>query len=292
MNRKEFVNKKRETFSYLTNLSDGEGLVFLFFHATGFNGATYKNLLNKLDKKFDGKINIIALDQRGHGFTEAMANPNDLRSWDCYVEDASEFVNSLEGKVVCAGHSMGAVIAAKLAALKPKRIPKLIMIDPVLWSPLESFKFRFMSKINFHRKISLADSAAKRRKNFLSLEDAMDSYRGRGAFATWEDMWIKDYLEGGTIATSAGIELTCSPLWESMTFKSSSMDTWQYLKKVKTPSYIPCGEKASTFSFKARRALLKLGVNWEIEEYKQATHFLPMEYSHKLIDRIHDFMSK
>ena len=293
MIRTEFSTKKEENFSLMTNeCINPENGTFIFFHATGFNAFTYNQLFNSLNLKFNNKLKIIAMDQRGHGFSKANANPEELKSWDDFVEDALELVDSTEGPVICGGHSMGAVIAAKAASLRQNKVKKLIMIEPVLWSPFQALKYRFLSGINF-KTVSIADGAAKRRFNFEGLDKAVDSYVGKGAFSTWDRQWIEDYLVGGTKERpGGGIELTCSPAWESATFRSSSMDTWKYLKKIEIPCYVPCGGYGSTFSDQARIALKKLGKNWELEYFEGSSHFLPMEFSETLIDRMHSFMSK
>ncbi|MFL2683920.1 MAG: hypothetical protein ACJ0GC_00335 [Amylibacter sp.] len=77
---------------------------------------------------------------------------------------------------------MGSIIAAKIASLDPDKVPNLFMIEPVLYGPLESLKFRFMSFIKYNRGLSIADGAARRRREFPSIEDAVSSYTGRGAF--------------------------------------------------------------------------------------------------------------
>ena len=39
------------------------------------------------------------------------------------------------------------------------------------------------------------------------------------------------------------------------------------------------GSIGSTFSSQAREALFKIGANWNSNYYKEASHFLPMEYT-------------
>ena len=148
-----------------------------------------------------------------------------------FLDDGLDFIDSLSGKIICSGHSMGSVIAAKSTSLRKDRIERLFMIEPVLYSYWESLKFSLMSKMRINRKLDIAAGAAKRRREFESLEHALNSYKGRGAFATWSDEWISSYLVGGTEETKDGnIQLTCAPEWESATFRASSMDTWKYLK--------------------------------------------------------------
>jgi hypothetical protein len=52
------------------------------------------------------------------------------------------------------------------------------------------------------------------------------------------------------------------------------------------------GTVESTFTPNARKTIEKLGNNWKMEVFPDATHSLPMELSDTLIDRIYQFMSK
>ena len=168
---------------------------------------------------------------------------------------------------------------------------KVGIIYPELKS-LRSLKFRFMSFIKYNRGLSIADGAAKRRREFPTIEDALISYTGRGAFTTWDKEWIKDYLEGGTLKTSSGVELSCSPEWEAATFRSSSMDTWRYLKQIKIDVMVVYGKFGSTFSAQARRVLFRLGHNWHSKYYEKASHFLPMEFSDSIVEDLQSYLKR
>ena len=234
---------------------------------------------------------MYALDQRGHGFSQAKAVPSELNSWSDFLIDGLDFIDSLSGRIVCSGHSMGSVIAAKIASIRKERIEKLFMIEPVLYSYWESLKFSLMSKMKINRKVDIASGAAKRRRQFDSLEHALTSYRGRGAFRTWGDEWISNYLLGGTEKTQEGnIQLTCAPEWESATFRASSMDTWKYLKEIQIPSQVVYADASHTFSPRARKEIVSLGKNWNSKCYQDGTHFLPMEKVESVSEDIINFI--
>ena len=290
MERKTFTNRAGEDFSYLVYESQGCNKNFVFFHATGFNSETYKILFDKLISVYGNELNIYALDQRGHGLSSAKSNPDELKTWDVFVRDGEEFIESINGSVICSGHSMGSIIAAKIASSNPSKVSHLFMIEPVLYGPMESLKFRFKSLIRINRELSIADGAARRRRNFSSIDEAVTSYTGRGAFTTWTSEWIENYLKGGTQKTESGIELSCSPTWEAATFRSSSMDTWKYLKKIKIDVKVVYGSIGSTFSSQARTALFKIGTNWISNYYKDASHFLPMEYTDSIVKDLKSYL--
>ena len=100
MQRKEFINKKGEVFSYLSLESSKADTTLFFYHATGFNAETYKILLEKFYIKNNKLINFVALDQRGHGLSTACADYTNLNSWACYVEDSLEFIDTFNTKLI------------------------------------------------------------------------------------------------------------------------------------------------------------------------------------------------
>ena len=294
MIRNSFNNDSGEEFSFISaSPLELSAPSLIFFHATGFNGQTYWQLIKELEGHHQTKINLISFDQRGHGHSTATANPEELNTWSVYLQDALDFVDSLEGPIVCSGHSMGAIVAAKVASLRKGRVRKLIMLEPVLYSPYECFKYTLKRKWGFNRNVELVNLAANRRRHFESQEEMINSYSGRGIFSTWGKLWVQDYVEGGTKKIGGEkVELSCAPEWESRTFQTTDMNSWPYLRKLDIPVYVICGNINSTFTPKARKAVKKLGKNWQIEVFTEASHSLPMELGQDLIDRIHQFMSK
>ena len=117
MIRSSLANNSGEEFSYISARPLQKGIpTFIFFHATGFNGQTYWQLINGLHKKFSGTINFISIDQRGHGLTTAETGPEEFKDWSFYIKDATEITDKIEGPLYCAGHSMGAIVAAKMSS--------------------------------------------------------------------------------------------------------------------------------------------------------------------------------
>ena len=46
----------------------------------------------------------------------------------------------------------------------------------------------------------------------------------------------------------------------------------------------------STFSEEARESLLQLGSSWKLEVIDGASHFLPMEFSNSVVERIQSYI--
>jgi pimeloyl-ACP methyl ester carboxylesterase len=73
----------------------------------------------------------IRLDLFGHGYSERPDKPHDF---NLFVKQIFEFLACLNfhEKIYLLGHSMGAVIAAKLLLNQPERFHSLIMVAPVV----------------------------------------------------------------------------------------------------------------------------------------------------------------
>ena len=100
MIRNTLTNNSGEEFSYVSARPIETGIpTFIFFHATGFNGQTYWQLIDGLTKKFKESINFISIDQRGHGLSTAETKPEELEDWSIYVQDALEITDKLEKKL-------------------------------------------------------------------------------------------------------------------------------------------------------------------------------------------------
>jgi esterase len=109
------------TFSYLDGGADGQILVAL--HAHWMEGLTYTPLAKALAPGW----RVIALDQRGHGYS---GHPPTYTRED-YLGDLEALLAhlSLEEPVVLLGNSLGGVNAYQFAARHPDRVRALIIED-------------------------------------------------------------------------------------------------------------------------------------------------------------------
>jgi pimeloyl-ACP methyl ester carboxylesterase len=141
MPRREFVDLNGVRLSYIDYGGKGEPLVALHGHyacARSFAG---------LAEALCGKWRVIALDQRGHGWSD---QPEDY-SREAYVSDAAAFIQKLGlRRVVVLGHSLGGLNAYQLAAWHPELVKALIIEDigavvPEFGPATEGWPLRFDS---------------------------------------------------------------------------------------------------------------------------------------------------
>jgi len=255
----------------------GEGPVLHFAHATGFNAETYRSMLSPLA----GRFHIFASDARGHGFTTLPADPKRAATWAIYRDDLLRVIDRLSPEpIILAGHSMGATTSLMAAAAsKPERIAGVVLIEPVMVPRGARVLMSLPRLLRPARANGLADRAAQRRARFPSLEAALAAYRGRGAFKSWREETLKDYLKGGLRSDKATGEvmLACAPAWESATFRAAMSGVARFARKIKSPLTLIYGTVNSTCRDAGAIQIAKRDRDARIKKVEGASHFLPME---------------
>lgn len=246
----------------------------VFVHANGFNAQTYRTLLSPLA----AGLRILAIDQRGHGATTLPADPEGRRSWRDLRDDLVGLLDALDGPpVVLAGHSMGGTVSLLAAAERPERVKGLVLLDPVImpWLAVLYAKAPWTSG-RLWKRMPMVQSALRRRSVFDSRETAFAAYKGRGAFKTWPETMLADYVAGGFVERPEGVvELACAPAWEASNYAAQAHDPWRAVRRVAAPVRVLKAETHSTF--RAGPGFAPRGRRVSIETIAGTSHFLPME---------------
>ena len=197
-----------------------------WFHANGFNAPTYENLLKKLSQF----CHVYAWDARAHGLSSNLKLPQKNNIYKQYVADFVKLINVLYEKhsapIIVAGHSFGATVCIKAEAALRGKVSKLILADPVLFTPFAaqaSQVLRFW-KFKKPRAIYLASNAAKRQNLWLSKNEALQSLSQKTLFKNWDDISLQNYIRYGTSDTSGTVHLRCPPEIESFIFNESESE--------------------------------------------------------------------
>jgi len=222
----------------------------IFFHATGLCAAAYRTALASIDRR----ISVLAVDMRGHGHTRLPARLP-LRSWDIYADDIAHILASRRAaakpgaRFVLAGHSMGAVALALMAAQlvnEPdtrRALAALCLFEPVampqalnrlagtpLWAPVR-------------KRFSMVVNASKRRHQWADRSEVLASYCAKPFFAKWNRNCLDDYLVDGLTDDESGVHLSCSPQWEAATFGAQANAFWPAMKKIAGLAQVVRGTK-------------------------------------------------
>lgn len=248
-----------------------------FAHATGFNAETYRGLLTPLQ----GRFHVAAADLRGHGFTTLPAVPGPLAEWTTFATDLAAFLDALDkGPAVLAGHSMGAITSLMVAARFTARVRGVVLVEPVLVPRFARLRMRLARLLGQKppENSNLAEMAAKRRAIFPSFDAALAAYRGRGAFKTWPEETLADYLRGGLILTGNGTEmrLACDPAWESSVFQHAPPGAARLAHHVRCPLTLIYADEGTAHDNEVEIVARAHG-KARLVKVPGATHFLPME---------------
>jgi pimeloyl-ACP methyl ester carboxylesterase len=242
----------------------------LFLHANGFNALTYRLVMAELDPA----LRLLAIDLRGHGRTQ-LPVPHTHPGWQIYADDLVALIKTLgETPRILAGHSMGAA-TAMLAAPALPGIERLMLFEPVIVAaPLRA---QAGGKPLWDQP--MAQAALRRKAVFATQDDAFDAYDGRGAFRSWQDGMLRDYLEDGlTQAADGALTLACAPAWEAANFASFGIaDPLAGLLATKAPATIFVAAHGSTCALDL--AALKPAARRRVTlaTLPGTSHFLPME---------------
>ena len=272
----------------------------IWLHATGFNAMTYQSLLAPLGLR----ARIGALDLRGHGRT-TLPKKVSLASWNRYRDDVIEFLEKEAPQgVVLAGHSMGGCVALLVAGKRPDLVKGLVLADPVILSRRTYFWNHVFPPVNWRlARNKMAARARKRRAEFGSFREALDSYSGRGAFQSWREPFLADYLLDGIDRADNGPPdaeqqrwaLTCTPKWEAKTFRAHRHAPWKALKKVrkhKIPIVILRPNRDSVITPKVRAQIILNNPSLMMRAVRGTSHFLPMEAPYEVRDQISAFIAR
>jgi pimeloyl-ACP methyl ester carboxylesterase len=106
----------------------------------------------------------------------------------------------------------------------------------------------------------------------------VDAYRGRGAFRTWTEAQLADYVAGGFLDQPDGTaELACTPEWEVSNYVNQGHDSWDAFARSRCPIRILRAEHDSPGRLDAGLDRLAATGRIQVETVPGATHFLPME---------------
>ncbi|HEX4856587.1 MAG TPA: alpha/beta hydrolase [Limnobacter sp.] len=253
-------------------------------HATGFNARTYTPLLRQLTPHFQ----VQSWDMRGHGESRQAGKPEAFKGWTTYYDDLVGLLDQAPEPLWLAGHSIGATTSLAAAASRPDKVRGLVLVEPVLLDPRQGWVLQLANWFGFAGKIPMAAAAARRRAVFSSHREAFDNYRSKKAFSTWSDEWLNAYVQHGFVAGEDKVELACPPDWESLTFQHTEPNALRWMRDLKCPVHILAAGRGSTFPATAHARIQKRLPGARIEVIEDATHFLPMEHTGLVVQRIRE----
>ncbi len=287
MKQKPVYEEFKKDFNYIRWSNDGP--LIHIAHATGLCSNTYSEFTQELTENYE----IIGLDFRGHGRTQAPAEPALLRNWEVFYKDLEGFFRSQNQPVIAIGHSMGGTVSAVLAARFPELVSMLVLIEPGFMPPLWRPFVYFVQKSGLSMHVPFVTSVTKRKKSWKDKTEALDDLVCKGPFKSWRRRILEDYLNQGTNTHEDGsIELSCDPLWEGKILATAPVGIWSEVAKIKCPTLVVYSDKSKTFLPSVATKLQKILPEVLFKEMSNTGHFIPMEKPEELSEVVMKFIEE
>lgn len=232
-----------------------------FMHGNGFCGRVYEPMLRKLIAHFD----LWLSDAQGHGDSdhgERFVGWN--RSADLAVEALKAQGQAFAGvRHVAAGHSFGGVLTALIAGEHRGLFERVVLLDPVLFSPAMLMGMSLGELTGVMRHTPLARQARARRDHWPSRAEARAALTGRGTYKGWTDDAMLAFVTHALADVDDGVRLKCQPSREAEIFSSGPDRLWSVLGRVRTPVLMLHAQH--TFPFVAEAAQRWRQINDAVE---------------------------
>jgi pimeloyl-ACP methyl ester carboxylesterase len=257
----------------------GGGRPLLFLHATGFHA----HLWLPYARCFAPGRRVLCLDQRGHGESD---KPATGYRWDEFGHDLVGFLDALDLRDVDAvGHSMGGTVIAAAAAFGSRRLARAVLLDPVLipgaphpepaWDNL------------------LASGARKRREVWASREEMLVALRAKHPFVTWEEEFVRLYVDHGVADRPDGrVELRCPRDVEATIFSMGVLSSgFGFLERLAVPTLLVRGADSPSLPDASAEEAMRRLPDGRLLSVERSGHFVPQERSALVTDAIAGFFS-
>jgi pimeloyl-ACP methyl ester carboxylesterase len=247
----------------------GTGPDLLLLHANGFLGRVYRAMI----VPFFNQYHVRTLDWRGQGDSDKP--PVEQCGWQEAARDVEGVIAQLELQdFYGVGHSGGGALLALYAATHPGKVRGLALLEPVSVPHEPAFLARLSADNH-----PLVERTLRRRVAWDSREQLFAAYKGKDAFAAWQDDVLWDYVNYGTYELpEGGVALKCSAEVEARVFATTmSLDIFSQLDQIACPVLVLRGEHTDPpLSVVAERVAQRIP-HGSLVTVPHTSHFLAME---------------
>ncbi|MAS24975.1 MAG: hypothetical protein CMI08_07800 [Oceanospirillaceae bacterium] len=260
--------------------------VLHFLHGNGFCARTLWPLARRLS---DGG-SVLLTDLPGHGGSAQPAHR--MPDWVAMAERVGDALETRRGNqpVIGIGHSMGGVITLLLAARRPHLFQRIILLDPVLFSPEVVFYQRLARKSGLWKRSRLVKSVSNRRRQWGGTGEMWKALKDKSLYRNWSDEAFENFVRGGTNKGPDGISLACSPLWEASIFGSYPRGLWQAVHQISVRTDILVASDSYGFIARSARKASAANANIHWQNF-EGGHCFPMEQADKTADVLAQMLS-
>jgi len=267
----------------------GSGPLTHIAHATGLCAGLYTPWAERLRSH----LRVTGIDLRGHGRTEAQADPTQLKNWNVFYDDLEWFLESLDQPVVAIGHALGGTASLVVATRRPDLVSALILIEPGIMPPSWRPWVFLAQKTGLSGYVPFVTRASKRKNTWPDSQSARISLQSKGPFRQWKEEFLEAYLTEGMEETELGGErLLCDPEWEGRCLAMAPYDVWGYVPRLTAPTLVLYGALSTTFLPSVVTRFRTRVPQAVIKGFEETGHFVPMERPDESAEVVLQFLQR
>lgn len=240
----------------------------LFFaHANGFTPGAYASLLQPLGERY--RVEAPELLPLRHGKAPS-------GRWDEVAEDLAPLVDADDTPTIGMGHSLGAVALLMLAAARPSRFERLVLVEPPTISTWGAALLRHAPD-TITRKGPMAEATRRRTDCWTSFDHAFAHERARRWYARVGDAVLSNVLRHGMRHDGSLWHLRFRKEWEARLYETPT-SVWPLLAhRALPPITVLRGAESAVFPAEAFARWRRLRPQDQAVEVPGTGHLLPLE---------------
>jgi pimeloyl-ACP methyl ester carboxylesterase len=257
----------------------GDSPPMLFIHPTGFHAHVWDSYA----AQFRSRFRCIAVDTRGHGDSDRPG----VYSWDAMAGDIEALADALDLRGITGiGHSGGGTAIGVLAAHRPERMRRAILIDPIL-----IYLDLRRAGVSENR---LEIASRKRRMDWPSRAAMIESYGSRPPFNAWQPDNLANYVNFGVYDQPDGtVRLKMPGEHEAEVFRQAAhgLDPEVILRGIRCPTLLIAGAESEAFPPARAERAVSLLAHGELLSVAGEGHFAPFTRTPEVIAAIDRFIA-
>lgn len=258
----------------------GDGPVLVLCHATGFCAHALQPMIECLVDQF----HCFALDFRGHGYTRLP--PGVEMAWSSLAEDfmaVARHVKPSSGPLLAIGHSMGGASIILGESANPGTVTKIWAFEPIFLPSGPVLRGSDAPDI--------AQGARRRIATFASAAEVKQRYSTRPPLSVLDERALDAYISHGFDHLEDGsVTLRCRPEVEASVFEHHLAGSYEAAQGVSVSIRAGVGGHADMVVEHIKQ-VADHNPAVSVVEYKDLTHFGPMEQPARLAADAAEFLA-
>lgn len=167
----------------------------VFSHGNSFPASTYRVMLDSLRAR---GWHVAAIEKYGHDTRYPVTD-----GWPHLVQQLADFAAAQKqahgGLAPClVGHSLGGILSLMCAAQHPDLARAVVLLDSPVVSGWRARGLGLVKRTPLMQRLGPSQVSRRRRHEWDDREAVFQYFRGKKAFALWDEQVLHDYVDHGT----------------------------------------------------------------------------------------------